>query len=54
MNALFIGATSGLIVVALNAFGANALDGALSDRAMEIFQTATDTILTENVSGTGF
>ncbi|MFK0572532.1 DUF423 domain-containing protein [Endozoicomonas sp.] len=42
MNALFIGATSGLIAVALSAFGAHALDGRLSERAMEVFQTAAD------------
>lgn len=42
MNALFIGATSGLIAVVLSAFGAHALNGTLSERAMDVFQTAAD------------
>ncbi|WP_428829091.1 DUF423 domain-containing protein [Endozoicomonas elysicola] len=31
-----------MTAVALSAFGAHALDGALSERAMEVFQTAAD------------
>lgn len=42
MNALFIGAISGMTAVALSAFGAHALEGVLSERAMDTFQTAAD------------
>lgn len=42
MNVLFIGAISGMTAVALSAFGAHALDGTLSERAMDVFQTAAD------------
>ncbi|MBO9481777.1 DUF423 domain-containing protein [Salinisphaera sp. G21_0] len=42
MNALLVGAISGMTAVALSAFGAHALEGVLSERAMETFQTAAD------------
>ena len=42
MNSLFIGATGGMLAVALSAFGAHALQGSLSERSMEVFQTAAD------------
>ena len=42
MNALFVGAISGMTAVALSAFGAHALEGTLTERAMKVFQTAAD------------
>ena len=42
MNALLVGAISGMTAVALSAFGAHALEGVLSERAMDIFQSAAD------------
>ncbi|WP_299730706.1 DUF423 domain-containing protein [uncultured Endozoicomonas sp.] len=42
MNALFIGATGGMLAVALSAFGAHALQSSFAERAMEVYQTAAD------------
>ena len=42
MNALLVGAISGMTAVALSAFGAHALEGTLTERAMKVFQTAAD------------
>ena len=42
MNTLFVGAISGMTAVALSAFGAHALEGVISERLMDVFQTAAD------------
>ncbi len=42
MNALLVGAINAMLAVVLSAFGAHALQGVLSARAMTVFQTAGD------------